>query len=72
VVQDLVEAIVLVFVVMLIFLQNIRATIIPTLVIPVALLGTFIGLWHSASRSTSSPCSAWCWRSASWWTTRSW
>ncbi|HTJ94729.1 MAG TPA: efflux RND transporter permease subunit [Pararobbsia sp.] len=44
VVKTLVEAIVLVFFVMLIFLQNIRATIIPTLVIPVALLGTFIGL----------------------------
>jgi len=42
--QTLGEAIILVFVVMLIFLQNIRATIIPTLVIPVALLGTFIGL----------------------------
>ncbi len=38
------EAIGLVFLVMLIFLQNLRATIIPTLVIPVALLGTFIGL----------------------------
>ncbi|MBD8900017.1 multidrug efflux RND transporter permease subunit [Rhodanobacter sp. DHG33] len=44
VVQTLVEAIILVFLVMLIFLQNVRATIIPTLVIPVALLGTFIGL----------------------------
>ncbi len=44
VVKTLVEAIMLVFLVMLIFLQNIRATIIPTLVIPVALLGTFIGL----------------------------
>ncbi|CAM2155128.1 multidrug efflux pump RND permease AcrB [Pararobbsia alpina] len=44
VVKTLVEAIVLVFFVMLIFLQNFRATIIPTLVIPVALLGTFIGL----------------------------
>ena len=42
--KTLAEAIALVFVVMLIFLQNIRATIIPTLVIPVALLGTFIGL----------------------------
>jgi multidrug efflux pump len=38
------EAIVLVFLVMLVFLQNLRATVIPTLVIPVALLGTFIGL----------------------------
>ena len=44
VVQTLIEAIILVFFVMLIFLQNFRATIIPTLVIPVALLGTFIGL----------------------------
>jgi len=44
VIRTLVEAIVLVFFVMLIFLQNLRATIIPTLVIPVALLGTFIGL----------------------------
>ena len=45
VVRTLFEAIVLVFLVMLIFLQNLRATIIPTLVIPVALLGTFIGLY---------------------------
>ena len=44
VVETLVEAIVLVFFVMLVFLQNFRATIIPTLVIPVALLGTFIGM----------------------------
>ncbi|HEX3845818.1 MAG TPA: efflux RND transporter permease subunit [Steroidobacteraceae bacterium] len=44
VVKTLIEAVALVFVVMLIFLQNIRATIIPTLVIPVALLGTFSGL----------------------------
>ena len=44
VVKTLVEAVVLVFFVMLIFLQNLRATIIPTLVIPVALLGTFVGL----------------------------
>ncbi|HEY8682379.1 MAG TPA: efflux RND transporter permease subunit, partial [Rhodanobacter sp.] len=44
VIQTLAEAIVLVFLVMLIFLQNIRATVIPTLVIPVALLGTFIGM----------------------------
>ncbi|GGK14110.1 multidrug efflux RND transporter permease subunit [Luteimonas terricola] len=44
VVKSLMEAMVLVFLVMLIFLQNLRATIIPTLVIPVALLGTFLGL----------------------------
>src|SRR3546814_5880607 len=45
VVETLFEAIVLVFLVMLIFLQNFRATLIPTLVIPVALMGTFVGLW---------------------------
>jgi multidrug efflux pump len=44
VVHTLIEAIILVFLVILLFLQNIRATIIPTLVIPVALLGTFIGM----------------------------
>lgn len=37
----LIEAIILVFVVMYVFLQNVRATIIPTLAIPVVLLGTF-------------------------------
>ena len=44
VVHTLIEAIILVFLVMLLFLQNIRATVIPTLVIPVALLGTFLGM----------------------------
>ena len=41
VLQTLVEAIILVFLVMYLFLQNIRATLIPTIVVPVALLGTF-------------------------------
>ncbi len=41
VVETLVEAIVLVFLVMLLFLQNIRATLIPTIAVPVVLLGTF-------------------------------
>lgn len=45
VVHTLIEAIVLVFLVMLVFLQNFRATVIPTLVIPVALLGTFLGMY---------------------------
>ena len=44
VVKTLVEAIVLVFLVMLLFLQNIRATIISTIVIPIALLGAFLGM----------------------------
>lgn len=41
VVHTLIEAIVLVFLVMYLFLQNLRATIIPTLAVPVVLLGTF-------------------------------
>jgi multidrug efflux pump len=41
VVKTLAEAIALVFVVMLLFLQNIRYTLIPTIVVPVALTGTF-------------------------------
>ncbi|ROR13222.1 efflux RND transporter permease subunit [Erwinia sp. JUb26] len=41
VVKTLFEAIVLVFFVMLIFLQNLRATLITTMVVPVVLLGTF-------------------------------
>lgn len=45
VVKTLVEAIVLVFLVMYLFLQNIRYTIIPTIVVPVALLGTFAVMW---------------------------
>ena len=41
VVKTLLEAVVLVFLVMYLFLQNIRYTIIPTIVVPVALMGTF-------------------------------
>ncbi len=41
VVKTLFEAIVLVFIVMYMFLQSFRATIIPTLAVPVVLLGTF-------------------------------
>ncbi len=41
VVKTLIEAIVMVFLVIFLFLQNLRATFIPTIVVPVALLGTF-------------------------------
>ncbi|MCX0428636.1 efflux RND transporter permease subunit [Aeromonas veronii] len=41
VVQTLIEAILLVFCVMYLFLQNFRATLIPTIAVPVVLLGTF-------------------------------
>ena len=41
VIKTLIEAIVLVFLVMYLFLQNFRATLIPTIAVPVVLLGTF-------------------------------
>ena len=72
VLMTLVEAVVLVFLVMLLFLQNIRYTIIPTIVVPVALLGTCAHASAAADfPSTCSRCSAWCSRSASWSMTRS-
>ncbi len=44
VVKTLIEAIILVFIVMFLFLQNFRATLIPSLAIPIVLLGTFATL----------------------------
>jgi multidrug efflux pump len=41
VVETLIEAIILVFLVMYLFLQNFRATLIPSIAVPVVLLGTF-------------------------------
>ena len=45
VVKTLVEAIILVFLVMYLFLQNFRATLIPTIAVPVVLMGTFAVLY---------------------------
>ncbi|RJT21520.1 multidrug efflux RND transporter permease AcrD [Buttiauxella izardii] len=45
VVKTLLEAILLVFLVMYLFLQNFRATLIPTIAVPVVLLGTFSVLY---------------------------
>ncbi len=46
VVKTLVEAVILVFLVMLLFLGNFRATLIPTIAVPVVLLGTFAVLQY--------------------------
>jgi hydrophobe/amphiphile efflux-1 (HAE1) family protein len=43
--KTLFEAMVLVFLVVLLFLQNLRATLIPMTVVPVSLIGTFAGLY---------------------------
>ncbi len=45
VVKTLLEAILLVFLVMYLFLQNFRATLIPTIAVPVVLMGTFAVLY---------------------------
>lgn len=45
VIKTLLEAMVLVFIVVFVFLQNWRATLIPTLAVPVSLIGTFAGLY---------------------------
>jgi multidrug efflux pump len=45
VIKTLAEAIALVFVVMFLFLQNWRSTVIPTIVVPIALAGACLGLW---------------------------
>ena len=45
VVKTLIEAVILVFLVMYLFLQNFRATLIPTIAVPVVLLGTFAVLY---------------------------
>lgn len=45
VVKTLIEAIILVFLVMFLFLQNFRATLIPTIAVPIVLLGTFAILY---------------------------
>lgn len=45
VLQTLLEAIVLVFLVMYLFMENFRATLIPTIVVPIALMGSLLGLY---------------------------
>ena len=45
VIETLIEAMLLVFLVMFLFLQNWRATVIPAIVVPIALAGGCLGLW---------------------------
>jgi hydrophobe/amphiphile efflux-1 (HAE1) family protein len=53
VIKTLAEAIVLVFLVMYLFLQNFRATLIPTIAVPVVLLGTF-GILYACGYSINT------------------
>ncbi len=70
--KTLFEAIALVVLVVLVFLQTWRASIIPLIAIPVSLIGTFAAMRPSVFRSTTSRSSASCSRSASWSMTPSW
>lgn len=72
VISTLFEAMLLVFAVMFLFLQNLRYTLIPTLVVPVALMGTFAVMLALGFSINVLTCSAWCWPSASWSMTPSW
>jgi len=53
VVRTLIEAVILVFVIMFLFMQNIRATLIPTIAVPVVLLGT-MGVLSAAGFSINT------------------
>ena len=53
VVHTLIEAVILVFIIMFLFLQNIRATLIPTIAVPVVLLGT-MGVLSAAGFSINT------------------
>jgi multidrug efflux pump subunit AcrB len=65
VIKTLGAAFILVVIVVYLFLGNVRATIIPTVAVPVSLIGASPCCCRSAIRPTPSRCSPWCWRSAS-------
>jgi len=68
IIVTLVIAIVLVILVVYLFLQDWRATLIPMLAVPVSLVGTFVLFPLSVFPSTPFPCSDWCWLLAWLWT----
>ena len=71
-VRTFVEALILVTLVVFIFLQSIRATIIPLITIPVSLIGTFFFLQLLGLSINLITLFGSCWQSALWWTTPSW
>jgi multidrug efflux pump subunit AcrB len=72
VVKTLLEAIALVFLVMYLFLQNFRATLIPTIAVPVVLLGTFAVLYAFGYSINTLTMFAMVLAMACWWMTPSW
>ena len=71
VVTTLLEAVLLVVLVVILFLQTWRASIIPLIAVPVSIVGTFAALYLLGFSINTLTCSGWCWRSASSSTTRS-
>ena len=65
VVHTLIEAFVLVGIVVFVFLGNLRATLIPIIAVPVALIGTFAVMLALGFSANTVSLLAWCWRSAS-------
>ncbi len=59
----MVEALLLVTAMVFLFLQSWRSTLIPTLIVPIALIGTCAGLFLFGASSTCCRCLAWWWRS---------
>ena len=72
VVKTLIEAMILVIIVMFVFLQSWRATLVPAIAIPVVLLGTFAVLYALDFSINTMTLFGWCWRSACWSTMPSW
>jgi len=66
--HTIIEAVILVILVVFIFLQGWRATLIPLLAVPVSLIGTFAYSLYSVFPLTHFPCLVWCWLSAWLWT----
>jgi multidrug efflux pump subunit AcrB len=71
VIITLLEAIALVVIVVVVFLQTWRASLIPLLAVPVSIVGTFAVLWLLGYSINVLTLFGWCWRSASWSTTPS-
>lgn len=67
VITTLVEAFILVFIVVFIFLQDLRSTLIPAIAVPVAIIGTFSFYNYLDSPLTCLPYLHWYWLLVLWW-----
>jgi HAE1 family hydrophobic/amphiphilic exporter-1 len=72
VLTTLLEAFVLVFIVVFIFLQDLRSTLIPAIAVPVAIIGTFFFLQLFGFTINLLTYSHWYWQLVLWWMMLSW